>query len=302
MNTTRSRTATTSHTTASRTTRWLLIALGASLSLLILVLPLILILSVVVTAGWDTLKHHLADHDMRSAIRLTLLVTVITVPVNVFFGTMLAWCVTRFEFPGRRLLMAMIDLPFSVSPVIAGLCYLLLYGIQGQFGQWLDNHGIQVMFAAPGIVLVTIFVTAPYVARELIPLMQAQGTEEEEAAMMLGASGWQLFRRVTLPNIKWGLWYGAVLTSARAAGEFGSVSVVSGMIRGQTNTLALHVELLHQDYNTIGAFTAAALLASIALVVLVLKVILEWRQQHAMRVATYKQDADAAADRLQIHR
>lgn len=273
------------HTTASPAMRRLLIALGMGLSLLILVLPLVLILSMVVTAGWDALIHHLTDPDMRSAIKLTLIAVVITVPINVFFGTALAWCVTRFEFIGKRLLMAVIDLPFSVSPVIAGLCYLLLYGIQSHFGQWLDAHGIQVMFAAPGIVLVTIFVTAPYVARELIPLMQAQGQEEEEAAMMLGASGWQLFRRVTLPSIKWGLWYGAVLTSARAAGEFGSVSVVSGMIRGQTNTLALHVELLHQDYNTVGAFTAAALLASIALVMLVLKVILEWRYQQAMRIS-----------------
>lgn len=263
--------------------RWLLIALGVGLSLLILVLPLILILYVVASAGWEALMRHLQDPDMRAAIRLTLLVAVITVPVNVFFGVAMAWCVTRFEFTGRRLMLAAIDLPFSVSPVIAGLCYLLLYGIQSPLGQWLDDRSIQIMFAAPGIVLVTIFVTAPYVARELIPLLQTQGPEEEEAAMMLGASGWQLFRRVTLPGIKWGLWYGAVLTSARAVGEFGSVSVVAGMIRGRTNTLPLHVELLHQDYNTVGAFTAAALLASIALMTLVLKLILEWRQQQALK-------------------
>lgn len=280
---------------ASPTARRLLIALGVTLSLLILVLPLILILSVVISAGGDALRHHLTDPDMRSAIKLTLLAVIVAVPVNVFFGTALAWCVTRFEFPGRRLLMAAIDLPFSVSPVIAGLSYLLLYGIQNQFGQWLDEHGIQIMFAAPGIVLVTIFVTAPYVARELIPLMQTQGGDEEEAAMLLGASGWQMFRRVTLPGIKWGLWYGAVLTSARAAGEFGSVSVVSGMIRGQTNTLALHVELLHQDYNTVGAFTAAALLASIALVVLVLKVFLEWRYRQAMLASQHDRNASAPA-------
>jgi sulfate transport system permease protein len=262
--------------------RWLLIALGVALSLIILVLPLILILSVVVEAGGDTLRRHLTDPDMLAAIRLTLLCVAIAVPVNVFFGTALAWCITRFDFIGKRLLMAAIDLPLSVSPVIAGLCYLLLYGIQSQFGQWLDEHDIQVMFAAPGVVLVTIFVTAPYVARELIPLMQTQGRDEEEAALMLGASGWQMFRRITLPSIKWGLWYGAVLTSARAAGEFGSVSVVSGMIRGQTNTLALHVELLHQDYDTVGAFTAAALLASLALIMLVLKVVVEWRYNQAM--------------------
>jgi sulfate transport system permease protein len=216
------------------------------------------------------------------------------VPVNVFFGTALAWCITRFDFMGRRLLMAAIDLPLSVSPVIAGLCYLLLYGIQSQFGQWLDEHGIQVMFAAPGVVLVTIFVTAPYVARELLPLMQTQGRDEEEAALLLGASGWQMFRRVTLPSIKWGLWYGAVLTSARAAGEFGSVSVVSGMIRGQTNTLALHVELLHQDYDTVGAFTAAALLASLALVILVLKVIVEWRYNQVMRASRHEDEGAPA--------
>lgn len=260
----------------------MLIALGVALSLIILVLPLILILSVVVEAGGDTLRRHLTDPDMLAAIRLTLLCVAIAVPVNVFFGTALAWCITRFDFIGKRLLMAAIDLPLSVSPVIAGLCYLLLYGIQSQFGQWLDEHDIQVMFAAPGVVLVTIFVTAPYVARELIPLMQTQGRDEEEAALMLGASGWQMFRRITLPSIKWGLWYGAVLTSARAAGEFGSVSVVSGMIRGQTNTLALHVELLHQDYDTVGAFTAAALLASLALIMLVLKVVVEWRYNQAM--------------------
>lgn len=267
----------------SGASRWLLIAFGAALSLVILVLPLVLILSVVATAGWEALRHHLADPDMRAAIRLTLLAVVITVPVNVFFGTALAWCVTRFRFVGRRALMALIDMPYALSPVIAGLCYLLLYGIQGPLGTWLDARGIQIMFAAPGIVLVTIFVTAPYVARELIPLLQAQGIEEEESAMTLGASGRQMFFRVTLPNIKWGLWYGAVLTSARAAGEFGSVSVVSGMIRGQTNTLALHVELLHQDYNTVGAFTAAALLASIALMTLVLKLLLEWRHRSSVR-------------------
>jgi sulfate transport system permease protein len=274
--------------------RWLLIALGVALSLFILVLPLVLILSVVVEAGGDALYRHLSDPDMLAAIRLTLLCVAVAVPVNVFFGTALAWCITRFDFMGRRLLMAAIDLPLSVSPVIAGLCYLLLYGIQSQFGQWLDEHGIQVMFAAPGVVLVTIFVTAPYVARELLPLMQTQGRDEEEAALLLGASGWQMFRRVTLPSIKWGLWYGAVLTSARAAGEFGSVSVVSGMIRGQTNTLALHVELLHQDYDTVGAFTAAALLASLALVILVLKVIVEWRYNQVMRASRHEDEGAPA--------
>lgn len=258
--------------------RWLIV-IGGLIAILLLVLPLVLILHTVIAAGSEALGRHLADPDMRAAIRLTLLVTVITVPVNVAFGTVLAWCVTRFEFTGRRWLMAFADIPFALSPVIAGLSYLLLYGLQSPLGRWFDAHGIQLMFAAPGIVLVTLFVTAPYVARELIPLMQSQGPEEEEAAMMLGATGRQLFFRVTLPNIRWGLWYGAVLTSARAAGEFGSVSVVSGMIRGQTNTLPLHVDLLHQDYNTVGAFTAAALLTAVALISLALKALLEWRQQ-----------------------
>jgi len=264
--------------------RWFLIGIGVFFSLLILVLPLVLILSVVVQAGGKALAHHLADPDMMAALRLTLLVTLITVPVNVVFGTALAWCVTRFDFVGRRLLMALVDAPYALSPVIAGLCYLLLYGLQSPLGGLLDEHGVQVMFATPGIVLVTIFVTSPYVARELIPLMQSQGREEEEAAMLLGANGWRLFFHVALPNIRWGIWYGAVLTSARAAGEFGSVSVVSGMIRGQTNTLPLHVELLHQDYNTVGAFTAAAMLASIALLSLIIKGLLEWRENVSMRI------------------
>ena len=262
--------------------RWALILTGVLTCCVILILPLILILSVVIEAGGAVAARHLHDPDMLAAIRLTLLVTLITVPVNIVFGTALAWCVTRFTFPGRRLLMAIIDIPFAISPVIAGLSYLMLYGLQSSLGRWLAEHDIQIMFAAPGIVLTTIFVTAPYVARELIPLMQSQGQEEEEAAVVLGANGWQLFRRVTLPNIQWGLLYGAILTTARAAGEFGSISVVSGMIRGKTNTLPLHVELLHQDYNTVGAFTACAVLACIALVTLALKSFFEWRQAQSI--------------------
>jgi sulfate transport system permease protein len=216
---------------------------------------------------------------MLAAIRLTLWVALLTVPLNLIFGTLVAWCVTRFSFPGKKLVLALVDTPYAISPVVAGLCYLLLYGNQGWLGGWLDSHGVQVMFAWPGIVLVTIFVTCPYVARELIPLMQTQGTQEEEAAVLLGASGWTVFRRVTLPNIQWALLYGTVLTTARAVGEFGSVSIVSGAIRGQTNTLPLQVQLLQQDYNSVGAFTAALLLACIAMLTLLLKTFVEYRQQ-----------------------
>ncbi|MEC7377728.1 MAG: sulfate ABC transporter permease subunit CysW, partial [Pseudomonadota bacterium] len=212
------------------------------------------------------------------AIGLTLLVALLTVPLNLVFGVFLAWLVTRFTFPGRKLLATLIDIPFAVSPVVAGLLYLLLYGSNGWIGQWLGEHDIQLMFSWPGIVMVTVFVTCPFVARELIPLMQQHGRQEEEAGVVLGASGWQLFRRVTLPNIRWALLYGVILTNARAVGEFGAVSVVSGNIRGETNTLPLHVELLYQDYNIVGAFAASSLLAGIALLTLVVKAIIEWRQ------------------------
>lgn len=255
-----------------------LIGLGLTLTFFLLILPLVLIFYTAFKGGWALFAENLLHPDMISAIKLTLLVALITVPVNLVYGTFLAWCVTKFEFRGRKLLIALIDIPYAISPVVAGLCYLLLYGVQGWLGSWLDGYNIQLMFAWPGIVLVTIFVTSPYVARELIPLMQAQGSTEEEAAVLLGGSGWTVFRRVTLPNIKWALIYGTVLTSARAIGEFGSVSVVSGSIRGETNTLPLHVQLLHQDYNTVGAFTAALLLASIALLTLVLKSLVEYKQ------------------------
>lgn len=256
----------------------ILIALGVFFVFLLLILPLTLIFFAAFRGGWVLFTSNLLDKDMLSAIRLTLLVALLTVPVNLVFGTLIAWCVTKFQFTGRKILIAFIDAPFALSPVVAGLCYLLLYGNQSWLGSWLDSQGIQVIFAWPVIVLVTIFITSPYVARELIPLMEVQGTDEEEAAILLGASGWRMFWRVTVPNIKWALLYGTVLTTARAVGEFGSVAVVSGSIRGQTNTLPLHVQLLQQDYNSIGAFTAALLLASIALLTLILKTIFEYRQ------------------------
>lgn len=255
-----------------------LVALGLFFVITLLVLPLILIFISAFSSGWQLFTSNLLDADMVAAIKLTLLVALLTVPVNLVFGTLIAWCVTKFQFFGKKLIIALIDTPYAISPVVAGLCYLLLYGNQGLIGGWLDDYGIQVIFAWPGIVLVTIFVTSPYVARELIPLMESQGNDEEEAAILLGASGWAMFRRITLPNIKWALLYGTVLTTARAVGEFGSVAVISGSIRGQTNTLPLHVQLLQQDYNSVGAFTAALLLASIALLTLILKTIFEYLQ------------------------
>ncbi|ACE84759.1 sulfate ABC transporter permease subunit CysW [Cellvibrio japonicus] len=257
----------------------LLVWLGLIVVFIFLILPLLLIFFAAFQGGWTLFSRNLLDKDMLAAIRLTLLVVLITLPVNMVFGIMIAWCVTRFRFWGRRLLIALIDAPYAISPVVAGLCYLLLYGNQGWLGSWLADYGIQFVFAWPGIVLVTVFVTSPYVARELIPLMETQGHEEEEAAVLLGSNGWRLFWQITLPNIKWALLYGSVLTTARAVGEFGSVAVISGSIRGQTNTLPLHVQLLHQDYNSIGAFTAALLLASIALLTLILKFIFEYFQQ-----------------------
>ncbi|WP_087718716.1 sulfate ABC transporter permease subunit CysW [Salinicola salarius] len=257
--------------------RRLLIGAALVLTALFLLLPLVAIFAQALMNGIDVYWQNLSDAYTLSAIGLTLLVAVITVPVNLVFGVFLAWLVTRFDFPGRRLLQTLIDIPFAVSPVVAGLVYLLLYGRNGWLGGWLDAHDIQIMFAWPGIVLVTLFVTCPFVARELIPLMQAQGSREEEAAVTLGASGWTIFRRVTLPNIRHALLYGVILTNARAVGEFGAVSVVAGAIRGETNTLPLQVEQLYQDYNTVGAFTSASLLALLALMTLAAKAVLEWR-------------------------
>lgn len=257
--------------------KWFLIGSGVLFSVLLLLVPMISIFSIAFSEGAGVVWKNLSDPDMLHAIWLTVLVALITVPVNLIFGTLLAWLCTRFVFPGRQLLLTLIDIPFAVSPVVAGLLYLLFYGSNGPLGGWLDAHDIQLMFSWPGMVMVTVFVTCPFVVRELVPVMMSQGSHEDEAAVLLGASGWQMFRRVTLPNIRWALLYGVVLTNARAIGEFGAVSVVSGSIRGETYTLPLQVELLHQDYNTAGAFTAAALLTLMAIVTLFLKNMLQWR-------------------------
>ncbi len=263
--------------------KWVLIGVGALISFLLLVVPMISIFWEALSQGIIASLSNLKDGDMLHAIWLTILVALITVPVNLVFGTLLAWLVTRFTFPGRQLLLTLFDIPFAVSPVVAGLMYLLFWGINGPAGGWLDAHNIQIMFAWPGMVLATIFVTCPFVVRELVPVMLSQGSNEDEAAVLLGASGWQMFRRVTLPNIRWALMYGVVLTNARAIGEFGAVSVVSGSIRGETYTLPLQVELLHQDYNTVGAFTAAALLTLMAIVTLFLKSVVQWRLEHQQK-------------------
>ncbi|MEM6161787.1 sulfate/thiosulfate ABC transporter permease CysW [Erwinia sp. P6884] len=260
--------------------KWILIALGMLISLGLLVVPLIAIFASAFSEGLLASLSNIKDGDMLHAIWLTVLMALITVPVNLVFGTLLAWLVTRFDFPGRQLLLTLFDIPFAVSPVVAGLMYLLFWGVNGPAGGWLDAQGIQLMFSWPGMALVTIFVTCPFVVRELVPVMLSQGSNEDEAAVLLGASGWKMFWRVTLPNIRWALLYGLVLTNARAIGEFGAVSVVSGSIRGETYTLPLQVELLHQDYNTVGAFTAAALLTLMAIVTLFVKSAVQWRLEH----------------------
>ncbi|MEQ4673887.1 sulfate/thiosulfate ABC transporter permease CysW [Providencia vermicola] len=262
--------------------KWFLIAAGVFFAILLLVIPIIWIFITAFQKGVSEVLLNLSNPDMLHAIGLTVLIALITVPVNLIFGTMMAWLVTRFQFPGRQLLLTLVDIPFAVSPVVAGLLYLLFYGSNSWLGGWLEGFDIQVMFSWPGMALVTIFVTCPFVVRELVPLMLSQGSQEDEAAVLLGASGWKMFWRVTLPNIRWALLYGVVLTNARAIGEFGAVSVVSGAIRGETYTLPLQVELLHQDYNTVGAFTAAAILALMAIITLILKSALQWhlsRQQ-----------------------
>ncbi len=252
--------------------KWLLISAGLLLTFFILVIPLVWIFVTALSDGIGGVIRALAEADMLHAIWLTVIVALITVPVNLIFGTLLAWLVTRFRFPGRQLLLTLVDLPFAVSPVIARLLYLLLYGSNSWLGGFLENSlNTQIMFALPGIVLVTIFVTCPYVVRELVPVMLSQGAQEEEAAVLLGARAWQIWWRVTLPNIRWPLFYGVILTNARAIGEFGAVSVVSGAIRGETFTLPLQVELLHQDYQTVAAFTASGLLALMAVVTLCIR-------------------------------
>jgi sulfate transport system permease protein len=249
---------------------------------LFLILPLAAVFTEALRKGFEAFLDAFKEPDAWSAIKLTLLITAIAVPLNLVFGVSAAWAIAKFEFRGKALLTTLVDLPFSVSPVVAGLIYVLVFGAQGWFGPWLQAHDIKIIFAVPGMVLATVFVTFPFIARELIPLMQAQGNEEEQAAMVLGASGWQIFWRVTLPNIKWGLLYGVILCNARAMGEFGAVSVVSGHIRGQTNTMPLHVEILYNEYQSVAAFAVASLLALLALVTLVIKSVVEWQQQRLM--------------------
>ena len=265
--------------------RYALITLALAFMLLFLVLPLAAVFTEALRKGLDAYIAGLRDPDAWSAIKLTLLTAVIAVPLNLVFGVAAAWCIAKYEFRGKAFLTTLVDLPFSVSPVVAGLVYVLMFGAQGWFGPWLMAHDIKIIFAVPGIVLATIFVTFPFIARELIPLMQAQGNDEEQAAIVLGATGWQTFWHVTLPNIKWGLLYGVILCNARAMGEFGAVSVVSGHIRGQTNTIPLHVEILYNEYQSVAAFAAASLLALLALVTLVIKTIAEHRNEQAVKAA-----------------
>lgn len=263
------------------------ILIGVALAFLgfFLLLPLLTVFYYALEKGLRPFFNSFTDPDTLSAIRLTLLTAAIAVPLNLVFGVAAAWAIAKFNFPGKNLLITLIDLPFSVSPVVAGLIYVLMFGAQGWFGPWLMERNMQVIFAVPGIVLATVFVTFPFVARELIPLMQAQGRSEEEAAITLGASGWQTFWRVTLPNIKWGLLYGVILCNARAMGEFGAVSVVSGHVRGLTNTMPLHVEILYNEYNFTASFAVASLLALLALVTLVVKTWIEWKSERRAETA-----------------
>jgi sulfate transport system permease protein len=263
--------------TEGRLVRTIAIAVAILFLLLFLLLPLVTVFAEALSRGLAAYFAAFDEPDAQSALRLTLTVAAIAVPFNLVFGVCAAWAIAKFDFRGKSLLITLVDLPFSVSPVVSGLIYVLLFGAQGWFGPWLMQHGIQVAFALPGIVLATIFVTFPFVARELIPLMQEQGTDEEEAALTLGASGWRAFWTITLPNIRWGLLYGVLLCNARAMGEFGAVSVISGHIRGLTNTLPLHVEILYNEYNFVAAFAVASLLACLALVTLACKSLLEWR-------------------------
>lgn len=268
--------------------KWTILGLSLTFFAVFLLMPLLAVFVEALRKGWETYLIALTDSDALSAVKLTLLAAVIAVPLNLVFGVAAAWAIAKFEFRGKHFLITLIDLPFSVSPVIAGLIYVLVFGAQGWFGSWLIDHDLRIVFAVPGIVLATVFVTFPFVARELIPLMEAQGKEEEEAAVVLGANGWQVFWHVTLPNIKWGLMYGVILTNARAMGEFGAVSVVSGHIRGQTNTLPLHVEILYNEYQFSAAFAVASLLALLALVTLVIK---SWVEHRAAQAYQDTQDA-----------
>ena len=270
-------------TTEAAWVRYVLIATALVFMFLFLVLPLAAVFTEALRKGWEAYWEALQEPDAWSAIRLTLLTAAVAVPLNLVFGVAAAWCIAKYEFRGKSFLTTLIDLPFSVSPVVAGLIYVLVFGAQGWLGPWLMEHDIKIVFAVPGIILATIFVTFPFIARELIPLMQAQGNDEEQAAIVLGATGWQTFWYVTLPNIKWGLIYGVILCNARAMGEFGAVSVVSGHIRGQTNTMPLHVEVLYNEYQSVAAFAVASLLALLALVSLAIKSLVEWRHEREMK-------------------
>ncbi len=274
-----------SGTTESPWVRYILITIALIFVLLFLVLPLAAVFTEALRKGFDACWAALKEPDAWSAIELTLIAAAIAVPLNLVFGVSAAWAIAKYEFRGKSFLTTLVDLPFSVSPVVAGLMYVLVFGAQGWFGPWLLANDIKVIFAVPGIVLATVFVTFPFIARELIPLMQAQGSDEEQAAIVLGATGWQTFWHVTLPKIKWGLIYGVILTNARAMGEFGAVSVVSGHIRGQTNTLPLHVEILYNEYQSVAAFAVASLLALLALVTLLIKSVAEWRAEQEQKAA-----------------
>ncbi|MBJ6362263.1 sulfate ABC transporter permease subunit CysW [Paenibacillus sp. GCM10012307] len=267
------------HINESGPMRIILIAIALLFLTLVVVLPLVTIFIEAFKKGVDVYVASITEPYALSALRLTLLTAVVAVPLNTLFGVAAAWAIAKFQFRGKNILITLIDLPFAISPVIAGLIFVLLFGAQGFLGPWLDQQGIQIIFALPGIVLATIFVTFPFVAREIIPLMQAQGTQEEEAAASLGARGWQIFWRITLPNIKWGLLYGIILCNARAMGEFGAVSVVSGHIRGQTNTLPLHVEILYNEYQFAASFAVASLLLLLAVLTLVAKAVIEWKSE-----------------------
>ncbi|HWV16780.1 MAG TPA: sulfate ABC transporter permease subunit CysW [Cellvibrio sp.] len=275
-------------TTEARWVRWTLIATAFSFLSLFLILPLVAVFIEAFSKGLGVYFAAITDPDAAAAIKLTLIAAGIAVPFNVVFGLAASWAIAKFQFKGKQIALTLIDLPFAVSPVIAGLVYVLMFGAQGLFGPTLLDHNIRIMFAVPGIVLATMFITFPFIARELIPLMQEQGKEQEEAAITLGANGWQMFFRVTLPSIKWGLLYGIILCNARAMGEFGAVSVVSGKIRGQTNTMPLHIEILYNEYQFAAAFAVASLLALLALVTLVLKSALEWKaaREHEIAVRT----------------
>jgi sulfate transport system permease protein len=287
--------AVTRATGESRAVRWTLIGAALVFLALVLLLPLALVFVQAMAKGlpayWDAIR----EPDALSAAKLTLLIASIAVPANLIFGVAAAWCISKFEFRGKNVLITLIDLPFAVSPVISGMIFVLLFGANGWFGDWLFEHDIKIIFAVPGMVLATTFITAPFIARELIPLMQEQGSEEEEAAIVLGARGWQTFFRVTLPNIRWGLLYGLILCNARAMGEFGAVSVVSGHIRGETNTLPLHVEILYNEYAFAASFAVASVLTLLALVTLALKTLVEWQQR---RSAAEGAASDRASERI----